>query len=164
MQATAEPPFPSDRHPKIAAIHGYWLSVHPEDGGLPSRADIDPLDMPRGVLPNIWLIDVLRMPALRYRYRLIGTHVAKARDCDRTGHFVDEEFPDFNTSHSYRALELLVRNRLPSWRRGETDQKHRQNAILSLERIFLPLAGRDTAEVEMILALTVYSLPTGREL
>ncbi len=164
MQALADSPFPPDRHPKIASIYDYWLSSHPADGGLPSRADIDPIDMPRGVLPNIWLIDVLRMPALRYRYRLIGTHVAKARDCDRTGHYVDEEFPDFNTSHSYRALELVVRNRVASWRRGATDQKHRQNAILSVERIFLPLVGRGTIEIDMILALTDYSLPSGREL
>jgi hypothetical protein len=50
---------------------------------MPSRKDIDRLQIPPAYLPNLMLIEVLQDPR-RYAYRLIGTHVVTASGEDRT--------------------------------------------------------------------------------
>jgi len=151
------PPLPcgDDCHWKIAAIYDYWQSLW-RDGKPPSRAAFDPVDIPR-LLPNIWLLDVVHQEPLRFRYRLIGTHVAKARAMDRTGQFMDEEFPNFYDGRVFATLRDVVTTRLPAWRRGPTEQQHRRDAILYVERLFLPLVNAADV-VDIVLALTIYFL------
>jgi hypothetical protein len=74
--------------PDLIQFYDYWASLC---GGrpMPARKDIDPLQMPRGCLPNLMLIEVCQKPR-RYRYRLVGTHVVGASGDDRTGRFFDE--------------------------------------------------------------------------
>jgi hypothetical protein len=69
--------------PDLIRFYDYWTSLR-GDRVMPSRKDVDPLHIPRELLPNLMLIDVLREPR-RYRYRLIGTHVVTATGEDRTG-------------------------------------------------------------------------------
>jgi hypothetical protein len=49
---------------------------------LPSRSDIDPIEIPR-LLPHIMLVDVMG-PGL-YRYRLVGTEIATAMGVNARG-------------------------------------------------------------------------------
>jgi hypothetical protein len=56
---------------------------------MPARADIDPVDLPRFVLPHLALLEVFDAGA-RYRWRLTGTEVVKRFGCDATGRFGDE--------------------------------------------------------------------------
>jgi hypothetical protein len=65
---------------------------------MPSRRDIDPLQIPAGYLPDIMLIEVSHEPR-SYRYRLVGTHVVTASGEDRTGRsFEDVSFFKTNTA------------------------------------------------------------------
>lgn len=57
---------------------------------MPSRADIDPVEIPK-FLPNILLVDVLHDP-LRFRYRLVGTDIVEKRGFDPTGQMVGEAY------------------------------------------------------------------------
>ena len=51
---------------------------------MPARDDIDPVTMPIELLPNIVLVDVLP-EARRFRYRVMGTAVARMLGTDWTG-------------------------------------------------------------------------------
>jgi hypothetical protein len=69
--------------PGLIRFYDYWAELH-HGRSMPTRKDIDPLEMPRGYLPNIMLVDVL--PGSRnFRYRLVGTNVVNATGEDRTG-------------------------------------------------------------------------------
>jgi hypothetical protein len=69
--------------PDLTRFYDLWVSLRGERP-MPSRKDLDPLQIGPEFLPNLMLIDVLREPR-RYRYRLIGTHVVTASGEDRTG-------------------------------------------------------------------------------
>ena len=63
-------------------VFEYWVGLRPE-GGLPSRADIDPADL-KADLPHLMLLEVLNDP-LDFRYRLVGTAVDRFSGVGRTG-------------------------------------------------------------------------------
>lgn len=147
-------PVPDDCHPKIRTLFNYWRSVHPEDG-LPGRQHIDPVDIP-GLLPNLWLIDVVHNP-LRFRMRLVGTRVVAYAGEDNTGRWIDERWPDYNDAPIRQVVEL----RKPSWWRGPS-QLRPEKTYFELERVRLPLA-RDGETVDMILTLTMFYDQDGKE-
>jgi len=147
----SEAPYPADRHPKIHTLFGYWDSLR-SGTGLPTRSDFDPTKIPN-LLPNIWLIDVVP-PTPRFRYRLVGTAIVEARGHDQTGAYLDQEVADFPRSQTCIDLQKVLAGTV-SWRRGLPDKLHRLNDIVSLERIFLPLASNGI-DVDIVLALTLY--------
>ncbi|MGD8809019.1 MAG: PAS domain-containing protein [Gammaproteobacteria bacterium] len=57
-------------------------------GGMPSRTDLDPADIP-GLLSNVILIDVQRAP-IRFRVRLCGTEVDRLLGRNFTGCYLDD--------------------------------------------------------------------------
>jgi hypothetical protein len=69
--------------PDLVRFYDLWVAMR-GDRPMPSRKDLDPLQIGPEFLPNLMLIDVLREPR-RYRYRLVGTHVVAASGEDRTG-------------------------------------------------------------------------------
>lgn len=68
--------------------YAYWQSKV-LDGKLPSRADIDPIDIPR-LMPHVVMVDVKREPEYDFRYRLIGTSVVENLYKDHTGSWFSE--------------------------------------------------------------------------
>jgi len=64
----------------------YWQRVG--RGAVPSRADIDPADIPR-LLSNVLLIDVERAP-IRFRVRLCGTEIDRLVGRNFTGCYLDD--------------------------------------------------------------------------
>lgn len=64
----------------------YWLALN--DGQLPDYRRFDPLDVPH-LLGDLAVVDVER-PAMRFRFRLYGTRVAKIRGRDLTGEYVGD--------------------------------------------------------------------------
>jgi hypothetical protein len=65
----------------------YWLSKRTK-ARLPPRAAIEPGEVVR-LLPNIMLIDVEYSP-LRFRFRLVGTHLVRVYGEEYTGRYLDE--------------------------------------------------------------------------
>jgi hypothetical protein len=70
----------------LCYVVNYWCAKR-KGRAMPARHDIDPLEL-RRLLPNIYLIDVVK-PSL-YRYRLIGTTISNRLRGDATGSFADE--------------------------------------------------------------------------
>lgn len=71
---------------RIRKLSEYWLAK--AKGGVPSRSEIDPVDV-RELLPNLMMIDMLGDPP-RFRYRLVGTRVVQYTGFDFTGRCLDE--------------------------------------------------------------------------
>jgi hypothetical protein len=149
-------------HPKIRELHAYWPSIHPPDRRLPSRQQFNPLAV-TSLLPNIWLLDVIREP-LRLRYRLIGTRIVDPQGGERTGQWLHEAPPEFapNAPRFFHYTQV-VQSGKPSWRRGKPFLMSYVERCAELGRIFLPLAG-DGTTVDMILAITLMFDADGREM
>ena len=143
---------PDDCDHRLRALYDYWRSRHPPEGGLPGRRHIDPVHVPK-LLPWIWLVDVQRSP-LRFKHRLVGTEQVRAMERDLTGKWLDEVFPLFLGSPSYRQFTAAAERGEIAYRRGKP-QFHLSKEYLAVERLLLPLA-KDGKVVDMLLAITVY--------
>jgi hypothetical protein len=89
---------------RIRGIYHYWDSKR-RGRRMPSRADIDPVEIPT-YLANVILVDMQHYP-LRLRYRLVGTDIVRKRGFDPTGKNVGDAFfgPDAESVlHHYRAI------------------------------------------------------------
>ena len=72
---------------KVEQFHHYWRSKCAADR-LPSRAMIDPVEIPR-LLPYLVMAEIERNP-MRVRYRLVGTQVVESNGVDFTNRYLDE--------------------------------------------------------------------------
>jgi len=76
---------PSLRGAVVAKGYGYWASKF-EDGRLPGRRALDPLEIP-DLLPQIALLDISREP-WDFRFRLVGTGLVSHLGGDLTGQWM----------------------------------------------------------------------------
>jgi hypothetical protein len=99
------------RHPKLRQLYDYWNGKR-GDRPMPSRADLDPVDI-RFAIGDVILADVLEGTPPRFRIRLHGTNLAERTSFDLTGKMLDEmpvpEFRDLVT----RSFRKVVRTREP---------------------------------------------------
>ncbi len=140
-----------DRSPLRAqhlTLLDYWSGL--EAGGLlPSRAAVNPLDVPR-LLKNIGLIDVVQEigGGYRFRYRLVGTQMNHITGTDYT----DRWLADVNSGEYAAFLERLytetVARKAPVFSR--TTMKYSDDRELQTHRLLLPLA-TDGENVDMLL-------------
>ncbi len=142
----------------LRPLYLYWIAARGEKL-MPSRSDIDPITMPRPLLPNIILVDVIEVP-LRFRYRVMGTAIADMLGEDWTGHFVDE-VPNISPNAEEQYMKT-VRNGEPSINVDEYeryDPNLMQREITRYEQLLLPLSNSNHA-VSMLLGGTLKSTET----
>lgn len=80
-------PSPID-HPTLASLLRYWQEKRGERA-MPTRRDIDPLEMGSALLPHLVLCDLFER-GTRVRFRLVGTVVVKRIGTDPTGKYLDQ--------------------------------------------------------------------------
>jgi hypothetical protein len=73
--------------PVLLALYSYWDSVR-SGKEMPDRTDIDPIDMPRFILPHLAMTDV--DDGMRFKVRLVGTEIVRHHRRDTTGKFAAE--------------------------------------------------------------------------
>jgi hypothetical protein len=71
----------------VRAVVDYWQGKR-QDGGLPHRDHLDPIEIPR-LLPHILLKEVRRDP-WDFRYRVVGTVVREHSRANWTGKWMTE--------------------------------------------------------------------------
>ncbi|HNB27032.1 MAG TPA: PAS domain-containing protein [Alphaproteobacteria bacterium] len=71
---------------RVQQLYTYWLRRYSEAGDIPARTQFDPVDL-RGLLPNLFIVDVERNPQ-RFRYRLVGTAVVEYNQLEFTGRYL----------------------------------------------------------------------------
>lgn len=131
----------------VAWTLGYWRSKARRRP--PTRADVDPLEIPPAVLPHLMLTDLVG-PERRPRYRLIGGAVTAAAGLSPVGRFADEVL----AHPPYRAYILsLYADALehggPFFAKAVHSVEGRWTR--TCERLVLPLAGPDGAPATMLI-------------
>ena len=118
---------------------------------MPSRADLDPVDIPH-LLPHIGLIDVLG-GGLRFRYRLIGTNLNEVFGQDFTGTYLDQA----RSGDHLNYLDALYKRCIQGPRvvYSESESSYENRTHLWVARLLLPLS-RDGERVNMILYSEVF--------
>jgi len=147
-------------HPKILALHAYWQKIAPEPGQMPGRRHIDPSAIPT-LLPNLWLLDVLREP-MRFRFRLIGTTLDRRGLPAKPGDFLEPLLKKAGAPQSVQDFESVANERRLLWYRRRPVIRH-DRELAEIEGVLLPLA-TDGSEVDMILCLTVFYDSAGKEI
>jgi len=140
--------YPDSRQIKSARVqqlYAYWLRRHDEVGGIPTRAQFDPVDL-RGLLPNLFIVDVEENPR-RFRYRLVGTAVVEYNQLEFTGRYLGsigwEEEQALLTQYAQ-----VLESRGPVF--GYYDWILRSGAKGRAEYGLFPLAGADGAIIQVI--------------
>ncbi|MEK9968632.1 MAG: PAS domain-containing protein [Ferrovibrio sp.] len=135
--------------PLLQELLRYWQSKcgAPKNGmpgRLPGRADIDPLEL-RGLLPNIYLIDVLPgdPDALQFRVRLLGEKHVEVYGPGLVGKVIDDIFPPAVAAEFNRLYAVVVRRREPVTNRGKVSWL-RNKEWLEYEGLHAPLASDGT--------------------
>jgi hypothetical protein len=138
-----------------ALLLQYWNHLAQRLDRLPRRAEIDPVDLPVDLLPNIFLVDVVRMDDAppRFRFRLLGAAIT-ARERVRPGQYLDDyqtaKAPDDMTRHYLDCLERRVRIR-----RTNLAWDHPTKEFISYHVMLLPLSSDGTV-VDALLGLAIY--------
>ena len=135
--------------PEFVVLHDYWRGKC-RDGRLPARRDIDPLDLPPAILPNIILLDVERVERTpRFRVRLAGTGFVALLDREVTGRYFDELGPERQMAPIMDARHTLVATGQPVFLASPMIRPNKGQVWL--KRFALPLA-EDGKTVDMVLA------------
>lgn len=137
--------------PIFREVFGYWRSKF-RGNLLPSRKDIDPLEIPKA-LGHIVLIEVLDgVPVPRFRYRLWGTRVTELYGKDYTNCFLEDVVAKVSKDQVQSALEGIVKNKLPHF--WQTPVPVEGRAFESKRRVMLPLSS-DGIKVDMLMGVYV---------
>lgn len=135
--------------PRFQSLFAYWQSIAPADG-LPGRQHVDPIAMPRSLLPHVALYDIV--PAgddFRIRCRLSGTGVVELLGADNTGRFIDETMPADGYRPLHDSFRTLMQTRTPQyWQRT---LPYPDRSFIGIRRLALPLAA-DGVTVDMAMS------------
>ena len=138
-------------------IYAYWQQKR-RTRRMPSRADIDPTEIPR-LLPNLLISEFVGGSGSgRWRYRLAGTAVTAAFGCNPTGRYIDELIKG-----DYRAFIEQIHGRVRTERRAlfcASEYAGARDLRMSAKRLLLPLT-TDGQDVDQIITLLVFRLGTG---
>jgi len=116
---------------------------------MPCKRDIDPVELPPKLWPNIQIIEVIDGGA-RFRYRLVGTASVDAFGSDYTGRYPDEMFTDDRLNFIQSIYRRVYETRLPLF---SLNRYHTPKHIdLFAYRIYMPLS-EDGIEVSHILGI-----------
>jgi hypothetical protein len=137
-------------HPALQRLYQYWLEKRGARS-MPSRTDIDPLDI-RFAIGNVILIDVLDGEPPQFRIRLHGTNLAEHLRYDLTGKMLDDMPQAEYRNLSRQSFTQVAVTKQPSHAHRDLVLDNRQRRY---ETIVLPLSS-DGDRVDVILCAVFY--------
>jgi hypothetical protein len=129
------PNFPLS-HPHLLALLRYWLGKRGVRA-LPSRRDIDPVEIGPELLPSLVLADLLDR-GTRVRFRLVGTAVVKRLGADPTGRYLERELRGPWFDHWGSLHRLVYAERAPVF--AESELTWGRGRRLRVSNLLLPLS------------------------
>jgi len=141
---------------RLQALYEHWVNRR-RGRPMPSRADIDPIEIPAAAWPHTMLLDVVREDgALRFRYRRVGEVFWTGLGREAKGAMVDELLPE---TGGYREYIVGIYRELVECRRPIYTENHLtlrgDNEPMLAKRVSLPLS-KDGDAVDMILGGHVF--------
>jgi hypothetical protein len=144
------------RHPNLLRLLAYWRSKQ-MGGSMPSRADIDPLEM-KEWLGNLVLVEFFGEVS-RYRVRVDGTNVAEIGGLGRTGKGSESLTSEIERELLFKQYATVFDHHVPAY--YETEFTNSEGRFLRESKLLLPLSA-DGTTVNMILA-GIYYHPIRKE-
>jgi hypothetical protein len=135
--------------PRLAALRRYWDAVRGRRA-MPSRADIDPADIPR-LLPHLFLVDV-GATVDDLRWRLAGTEVVRLFGLEVTGRPVGTGMLPTAGRLMRARFAFVARNAHPAYATGVMQAE--RNDHTPFQRLLLPLSS-DGVRVDMLVGILV---------
>ena len=130
---------------KLRDIYRYWRGKC-RDGALPSRADLDPMEILPALLPHVFLVDVVD-GGRDFRYRLLGTHIVESVGFEFTGQLVGEFMRGRMEELQARDYHTLFESREPQHVIGNMVAFGRD--YMRYERVMCPLSS-DGEAIDMV--------------
>ena len=138
------------KHPRLQQLYDYW-STKRGARKMPSRADIDPLDM-TFIIGNVILVDVIAGTPLGFRIRLHGTNLVERVHYELTGKMLDD-LPQVQFRNLTRKSFAKVAKTAEPLR--ALNDRVLDDQLRRYETVILPLSG-DGARVDMLLCGMIY--------
>lgn len=142
--------------PLAMALELYWRGKC-TGRKMPSRRDLDPVDIPK-LLPSILLLDV-EADTGRLRFRLVGTRISDIYGRDYTGQYLDEIFFGRNRDQIIDAYQSVASDGGPH--HCFIDFTNRDGLEFDMERLILPLSTDGEAVDKLIAILDIRLQPDG---
>lgn len=143
---------------KLRQLLHYWVKLK-ASGRMPSREIVSVFQI-SGLLPYVWLIDVVRTPHARFRFGLIKTHVHRANAQEPVARYLDETEPKADTSMLCDYFRRVVAEERPLFRRGRPLLPWRSNFRIQ-QSLYLPLSDQ-AHQIDAILAISLFRDGAGR--
>jgi hypothetical protein len=131
--------------PVLGVVLAYWDQKR-GTRLMPCKRDIDPIEIPRRLLPNLQLIDVID-GGERFRYRLVGTASVDAYGSDYTGKYPEEMFSDDRPQRIKRIYRTVCETKAPLF--CQNKYLTPKNIELQALRIYMPLSDDDGDDVQV---------------
>jgi hypothetical protein len=145
---TQDPEWLSRAGENVSELYFYWRSKC-RGTSLPSRADIDPTEIPR-LLPYLTIVEVVPDDR-RYIYRLVGTKEVEIRGSDPTGKSVAEAYYGPSIEDSYSSYDRAALTGQPFY--DDSPYAGPDGRYVDDEMLFLPLAD-DGVHVTRVLLIS----------
>ena len=123
------------------------------DAGLPTRAEIDPLNIPRSLFPYLVLADVLS-PDGFMRFRLVGARMRDKWGADFNGKTSEEIFTGTYRQYIEGAFAQCIRDRLPVY--SESHFRWDVDGYRRTRRLMLPIADEAGGPVQQVLTVQTW--------
>ncbi len=153
--APSEQPNTGMEHPLLRRLFLYW-SGKKTDQHLPSRRDIDPVEIGPVILPHILLTDVL--PDGRLRYRLAGTAVEAVTGESLSGRHIDDLLRPPYLDYILSLYSEVIEKRYALYTESLYPFLGSQPERLT-RRLMMPLVSEDD-EVTMVLSGQIFEAVT----
>jgi hypothetical protein len=122
-------------HPVLGALLRYWQGKRGARA-MPSRTDIDPVEMGANLLPHLLLCDLVERGA-RVRFRLVGTSIVKRLGFDPTGQYLEDLMAGGYFAYLAELNRACAAERAPIY--AESAFRWGANRRLELSHLLLPL-------------------------
>ena len=133
----------------------YWRSRRRENA-IPLRRDIDPIEMPLRILPNLFIYE--REVDDRFRCRLFGSELCAKFAEDATGRYLDQMLPDGARARRLEIFSTVLDQQRPTIYVGRLVATRRE--WLSFRRLLLPVSSNGHA-ADLLFGMVIF--PSVRE-
>lgn len=147
MTSSSSLPFADDRI--LLNLAAYWSAKRDGDR-LPPRRAIDPLDMPRRLLPHLALAEPTG-DDMTVRFRLLGTELVQRAGRDNTGKTSAEILEGAYREHIETLYATVIAEARPLY--AESTRIWNEEGTGRVRRLFLPVTADDlTGRVAFVLS------------
>ncbi|MFN4309941.1 MAG: PAS domain-containing protein [Ferrovibrio sp.] len=142
--------------PILATVAAYW-SRQRRDRTMPDRADIDPLDLPPSIWPNLLLTEPAGPDGSggeNWRYRLVGSAHVERYTFDFTGRTTGEIMHGSYRDYMNRIYATAFHDAVPVY--SESVFRWDSEGYAATQRLMLPLSRGTPDKTAMIFSVQVW--------